>query len=97
MYERAAAAYDVLHAAREKDYAGEAARIAELVRERRPDARSLLDTACGTGGHLRFLADHFDEVEGVDGSPAMLARARESLHGERMKQGELSTLEEGRR
>ena len=60
MYDRAAAAYDVLHAARSKDYAGEAARVAALVRERRPEARTLLDAACGTGGHLPFLRDHFD-------------------------------------
>lgn len=70
MYDRAAA-YDVLHAARQKDDAGEAARVAAMVKERRPEARSLLDTACGTGGHLRFLRDHFDEVEGLDGSPAV--------------------------
>jgi SAM-dependent methyltransferase len=97
MYDRAAAAYDVLHAAREKDYAGEAARIGELVRARRPEARSLLDTACGTGGHLRFLRDHFDEVEGVDGSPAMLARARERVPGVPLHQGDLRTFDLGRR
>ena len=96
MYDQAAAAYDVLHAAREKDYAGEAARIAELVRERRPEARSLLDTACGTGGHLRFLRDHFDEVEGVDGSPAMLARARSRVPGVPLHDGDLRTFDLGR-
>jgi SAM-dependent methyltransferase len=97
MYDRAAAAYDVLHAARRKDYAGEAARVAELVRERRPEARSLLDTACGTGGHLRYLRDHFDEVEGVDGSPAMLARAGERAPGVALHQGDLRTFDLGRR
>jgi len=97
VYDRAAAAYDVLHAAREKDYAGEAARIAALVRERRPEARSLLDTACGTGGHLQFLRYHFDEVEGVDGSPAMLARARENVPGVPLHHGDLRTFDLGRR
>ena len=97
MYDRAAAAYDVLHAARQKDYGAEAARVAALVRERRPDARSLLDTACGTGGHLRFLRDHFDEVEGVDGSPAMLARARQRVPGVALHEGDLRTFDLGRR
>jgi SAM-dependent methyltransferase len=93
MYDRAAAAYDVLHAAREKDYAGEAARIAAIVRDRRPEARSLLDAACGTGGHLRFLNDHFDDVEGVDGSPAMLARARVRVPGVPLHEGDLRTFD----
>ena len=97
MYDRAAAAYDVLHAARQKDYAGEAARIAELVRARHPGAQSLLDTACGTGGHLRFLRDHFDSVEGVDGSPAMLSRAREKVPGVVLHEGDLRTFDLGRR
>ena len=97
MYDRAAAAYDVLHAARAKDYPGEAARVAELVRERRPEARSLLDAACGTGGHLRFLGDHFDEVEGVDGSPAMLVRAGEKVPGVPLHEGDLRTFDLGRR
>jgi SAM-dependent methyltransferase len=97
VYERAAAAYDVLHAAREKDYEGEAARIAALVRDRRPEARSLLDAACGTGGHLRFLRDHFDVLEGVDGSPAMLARARERAPGVPLHEGDLRTFDLGRR
>ena len=97
MYDRAAAAYDVLHAARQKDYAGEAARVAELVRERRPGAQSLLDTACGTGGHVRFLRDLFDHVEGVDGSPAMLARAAERAPGVPLHEGDLRTFDLGRR
>jgi SAM-dependent methyltransferase len=97
VYDRAAAAYDVLHAARDKDYAGEAARVAELVQERRPEARSLLDAACGTGGHLRFLRDHFDVVEGVDGSPAMLARARTRAPGVPLHDGDLRTFDLGRR
>jgi SAM-dependent methyltransferase len=97
MYDAAAQAYDVLHAARRKDYAGEAARVAGLVRERRPDAQSLLDAACGTGGHLRFLRQQFDEVEGVDGSPAMLARARERVPGVPLHHGDLRTFDLGRR
>jgi ubiquinone/menaquinone biosynthesis C-methylase UbiE len=36
-----------------------------------------LDLGCGTGRHLPDLADHSEEVLGVDFSEAMLARARQ--------------------
>ena len=97
MYDRAAAAYDVLHAARGKDHGAESARVAELVRERRPGARTLLDTACGTGLHLRHFGDNFDVVEGVDRSPAMLARARQRVPGVPLHDGDLRTFDLGRR
>jgi dTDP-3-amino-3,4,6-trideoxy-alpha-D-glucopyranose N,N-dimethyltransferase len=96
-YDRAVLAYDVIHAARGKDYAGEAARVAELIRERRPDARTLLDAACGTGGHLRFLRDAFEVVEGMDLSSAMLARAADVVPGVPLHEGDLRTFDLGRR
>jgi SAM-dependent methyltransferase len=96
VYDRAAEAYDVLHAARGKDYAAEAARVADLVRERRPGARTLLDAACGTGGHLRHLRHEFD-VEGIDLSPAMLARAGDRAPGVPLHEGDLRTFDLGRR
>jgi SAM-dependent methyltransferase len=68
--------YDLVF--RSKDYAGEADRIHELVGERVPGARSLLDVACGTGRHLEHLARWY-EVEGLDVDPAMLAQARARL------------------
>jgi len=97
VYDRAAAAYDVLHAARGKDHGAESARVAELVRERRPGARTLLDTACGTGLHLRHFGDNFDVVEGVDRSRAMLARARQRVPGVPLHDGDLRTFDLGRR
>jgi SAM-dependent methyltransferase len=38
----------------------------------------LLDVACGTGAHLRYLHRHFD-VAGVDADAAMIAIAKERL------------------
>ncbi|MFC5753881.1 class I SAM-dependent methyltransferase [Actinomadura rugatobispora] len=76
MYEiDAAKIYEPLHEARGKDFEAEAGRVAEVIRERRPDAGSLLDVACGTGAHLRRFAGLFDRVEGLDASEAMLAVA----------------------
>jgi SAM-dependent methyltransferase len=80
-----------------KDYAGECARIVELVHARTPDARTLLDVACGTGKHLGLLREHFDEVEGVDLDEGMLAVARERLPGVQLHQGDMRTFDLGRR
>lgn len=79
MYERFARWYDPLYAAAGKDYAREASQLLALVSAHVDRPRSLLDVACGTGGHLEHLAPHFGIVVGVDAAPAMLAVARERL------------------
>ena len=48
-YRHSVEAYEVLHAARRKDYRGEAAAALDRIRRHRPDARTILDVACGTG------------------------------------------------
>ncbi|MFG2142557.1 class I SAM-dependent DNA methyltransferase [Streptomyces sp. NPDC048650] len=67
--------YDLVHQGKGKDYRAEAKELAALVTQRLPQAGSLLDVACGTGMHLRYLGEIFDEVEGVELSPDMLAVA----------------------
>lgn len=66
--------YDLLY--RDKDYAGEAAYVAALIRRRLPGARRILELGCGTGGHAEHLARLGFEVHGVDLSDSMLARAQ---------------------
>jgi SAM-dependent methyltransferase len=66
------------------------------VRARAPQARTLLDVACGTGKHLVFLRTRF-ECEGVDLDEGLLAVARERLPGVPLHQGDMRTLELGRR
>jgi SAM-dependent methyltransferase len=62
-----------------KDYAAEARRIRQLIRERGPSgARTLLDVACGTGTHLEYLSRWFDST-GIDVSAGMLKVARRKL------------------
>ncbi|MEV0644886.1 class I SAM-dependent methyltransferase [Phytomonospora sp. NPDC050363] len=68
-----ATVYDLLYSG--KDYAGESAAVTELIRERVPDAAALLDVACGSGGHLRYLSEPF-AAEGLELSPQMAAIAR---------------------
>jgi ubiquinone/menaquinone biosynthesis C-methylase UbiE len=48
-----------------KDYAGECERLRDLMDEAVPGARTILDVACGTGEHGRFLKQHY-AVDGVD-------------------------------
>jgi SAM-dependent methyltransferase len=85
--------YDVVYSY--KDYAAESARIAEIALGHSPQARTLLDVACGTGRHLEHLRSRFD-VEGVDGDEAMLAIARARLPGTRLTRGDMRDFDLGR-
>ena len=73
-YDALASHYDVVTG----DPAAEAGFIHGLVEHRQPQAATLLDVACGTGGITALLADAY-QVSGLDLSPGMLAAAREKL------------------
>jgi SAM-dependent methyltransferase len=94
MYTESAAWYDRLH--RNKDYAAESRKIIELVRGHGRDAGTLLDVACGTGGHLRQLRDEF-ACEGVDVEPGLLEVARRRMPDIRFTLGDMSEFDLGRR
>jgi SAM-dependent methyltransferase len=87
--------YDLLYN-RIKDYGGEAERLTELVRARRPNARTLLDVGCGSGNHLVHLAKEF-AVEGVESSPAMAAAARRKLGNASIHEADMRGFALGRR
>lgn len=74
MFESTTGFYDLMYA--HKDYVVESAWVTDAVRTRTPDARTLLDVACGTGSHLRYLTDHF-ACQGVDLSEPFVAIAAE--------------------
>ncbi|MEO3977654.1 class I SAM-dependent methyltransferase [Streptomyces sp. CAU 1734] len=76
-----------------KDYTAEAKEVHQLITERHPGAGSLLDTACGTGPHLRAFRDLFGHVEGVELSAAMVAGAREHLPTVPVHQGDIRDFE----
>ena len=79
-----------------KDYAAEARRVTELIRQRRPGARTLLDVACGTGRHLERLRQEFD-CEGLDLDGGLLAVARRRLPGMRLTRADMADFDLGRR
>ena len=93
MFTRSARFYDAIYAW--KDYDREAARLRELIRERRPDARTLLDVACGTGRHLELLRRWY-EVEGVDLDEVMLRLAGDRLPETPLHRGDMAEFDLGR-
>jgi dTDP-3-amino-3,6-dideoxy-alpha-D-glucopyranose N,N-dimethyltransferase len=96
-YEHSVRPYELLHAARGKDHGREAAVVAERIRRRRPDARTLLDVACGSGLHLAAFADAGFDVEGTDLSEAMLAAARARVPGVALHRADMRTFRLDRR
>ncbi|MCX6408234.1 MAG: class I SAM-dependent methyltransferase [Propionibacteriales bacterium] len=89
--------YDQFYEARGKDYAAEAAAVADLVRARAPQAESLLDVACGTGSHLEPLARKFARVEGLELSPAMIEVAARRHPMLAISQGDMRSIDLPRR
>lgn len=80
--DRMADVYDLVYTVgRGKDYAAESAALVELIRDRHPEATSLLDVACGTGEHLRHLRDRFTRLEGIELAEPMRAKAIPKLPG----------------
>ncbi|MEP0923565.1 class I SAM-dependent methyltransferase [Leptolyngbya sp. ST-U4] len=67
--------YNLLY--RDKDYAGEAQFIHQLLQTHAPNATSILDLGCGTGAHAILLAKQGYQVHGVDLSANMLQQANE--------------------
>lgn len=93
MFTKSARFYDAIYSW--KDYRSEAATLRRLIQERNPDARTLLDVACGSGKHLELLREHY-EVEGVDVDEEMLAVARHRLPGVRLHRASFLDLDLGR-
>jgi SAM-dependent methyltransferase len=87
--------YDLIYEASGKDYARESVVIDDLIRSRNPSAQSLLDVACGTGGHLRHLRGTY-EVAGLDIDPGMLEQARAVLPGVPLVEGDMRSFDLGR-
>lgn len=75
MFSESADYYDLIYR-QFKDYRVESLRVAELIRDRAPTARALLDVACGTGEHARYLRELGFAVDGVDLEPRFLELAQ---------------------
>jgi SAM-dependent methyltransferase len=94
MFTESARLYDAVYSA--KDYAGEARRLkAFITAHKRSPGNTMLDVACGTGGHIPYLRDDF-VYEGLDLDPQMLAVARERYPDVVFHQGDMVNFDLGR-
>jgi len=91
MFRHSAHVYDLLYESSGKDYSAEARALHALIQQRAPGAVSLLDVACGTGGHLVHLRRWY-EVVGVDMDPGMLDQARRRLPADVFVEGDMRTF-----
>jgi SAM-dependent methyltransferase len=95
MFETTAHLYDRVYELAGKDYEAESAVIEQLVAERSPDAETLLDVACGTGGHLIHLQRRF-QVAGVDLDAKMLEVARRRMPAAELVEADMRSFDLGR-
>ena len=79
MFSASAELYDLIYSAF-KNYAAESAELAATIRRTHPTARTVLDVACGTAEHARFLSEeHGFAVDGMDLDPGFVRIARAKL------------------
>ncbi|QVJ02397.1 class I SAM-dependent methyltransferase [Nocardiopsis eucommiae] len=88
---------DLIYRSRGKDYRAEAENVGRMVREKRPDAVSLLDVGCGTGAHLEVFGESFADVAGLDLSEDMLDVARTKDLRATLHAGDMCDFSLGRR
>jgi trans-aconitate methyltransferase len=93
-YTESAAIYDAIY--HFKNYGKEVEYVLARIQERTPEARTLLDVACGTGNHIDLLKQQF-EVEGLDLSVHMLEVARRKFPQVRFHQADMTGFSLGRR
>ncbi len=83
MFTKSAQFYDAIYSW--KDYQADADKLHAMITEhKQSDGNTLLDVACGTGGHFPYLREHYT-LTGLDLDDKMLAVARDrfsdiSLH-----------------
>lgn len=95
MFSQAPELYDLIYGSF-KDYKGECERIAGMLHSAVPEARTVLDVACGTGEHARYLTlEHGYTVSGLDIEPAFVELARGKLPDATFWQGDMADFDLG--
>lgn len=94
IYKEFARYYDLIYS--QKDYKGEVLTIKRLISKyKKTKGRDLLEVACGTGGHVRYLSDDF-QIVATDVNAEMLEVARKSIKGVAFKKADMINLNLGR-
>jgi ubiquinone/menaquinone biosynthesis C-methylase UbiE len=94
MFRKTAQFYDAIYSW--KDYRAESDMLHRLIRQhKRSPGNTLLDVACGTGGHILYLREHY-AVEGLDLDAEMLAVARQRFPDVTFHQADMVDFDLGR-
>ncbi len=79
-----------------KRYAEESEQLTKLIRRHIPDAQTLLDVACGTGAHIKYLLEYGFEVEGLDLDEELLRIAKEKNPGTVLHRADMHDFDLGK-
>ena len=97
MFSASAELYDLVYS-QFKDYEAETAELVATIRRVHPEARTVLDVACGTAEHARLLATKNGyEVDGLDLDPAFVRIAQQKLSRGSVYQDDMMSFELPRR
>jgi len=87
MFSRSAQFYDKIYGF--KDYQAEAVYLQSIIQEHPHASRTtLLDVACGTGNHIKYLKSHY-QTSGLDLEPGLLDIARQRYPDVTFYQGDM--------
>ena len=93
MFTKTTEYYDLVYSF--KNYGEEANKIRDLIRHEYPAASTVLDVACGTGEHAKFLSAHF-HVDGLDLEPGFVEIAQRKVPSGRFVVADMRTFDLGR-
>jgi len=87
LYGEIAELYDLIYA--DKKYKKESEEIHRLIKKnKKSKGKELLDVACGTGNHIKYLKKHY-QITGLDLNKPMLRIAKKKYPGIRFVQGNM--------
>lgn len=76
MFTESSKFYDAIYSF--KDYKKESEEITEILKNKAPDARQILDVGCGTAEHHRYLSNDF-QLSGIDLNKTFIEMAAEKF------------------
>ncbi len=94
LYTKSARFYDALY--HFKNYKSASAKLKHYIQTHNPGAKTILDTACGTGKHIELVSEFYD-AEGLDISEELLAIARERCPSVTFHKGDMIDFNIGKK